>query len=43
MAKITTSLKIDREVYAKFKIECIMRGLEFGEGIEQAINKWSKK
>ena len=39
MARKTTSLKIDEELWKEVKIECIKRGIEISEYLEQLIKK----
>ncbi|NPE26478.1 ribbon-helix-helix protein, CopG family [Methanococcoides sp. SA1] len=36
MARKTTSLKIDEELWKKVKVHCIMEGIEISEFIEKA-------
>ena len=37
MARKTTSLKIDEEIWKKVKIYCIQQGIEISEYIEELI------
>ncbi len=37
MARKTTSLKIDEELWKKVKVHCIMEGIEISEFVEDLI------
>lgn len=43
MARKTTSLKVDEELWKKFKIKCIMDGRDISDEIEELIKKEVKK
>jgi len=42
MEKITTSLKVSKSTYKLFKKKCIDLGIEYSEGLDQALLKWLK-
>lgn len=43
MVKKTTSLKIEEEVWKKFKIKCILDGRDISDELEELIKKEIKK
>jgi len=43
MVRKTTSLKVDEELWKKFKIKCIMDGRDISDEIEELIKKEVKK
>ena len=43
MTKKTTSLKIDEELWKKFKIKCINNGKDLSQVIEELIKQEVKK
>lgn len=43
MVRKTTSLKVEEELWKKFKIKCITDGNDLSEAIEELIKKELKK
>ncbi len=43
MARKTTSLKIDEELWKKFKIKCIMDDQDISDAVEELIKKEAKR
>lgn len=43
MGKVTTSLKIDENLWKKTKIEAINQDIQYSEALEEALKDWIKK
>lgn len=37
-----TSLKMDKELYKKFRIKCVKEGISYREGMDEALKMWCK-